>query len=129
MGARWDQSEKILDAVAATTSQTSVAIKRRPSGAQGILLSIDVTAGAVLLLDLGVEVYSEALEAWVGIENNVPSAGGITGVSTTHATIGPFTASDSNIDHRNLQLLPKMRINVDHGNATAATYAVYAQWF
>ncbi len=130
MAARWDQTQTLLDVTDATTDQTSVAIKRRPSGSQGVLVSVDVTAaGGGLLLDLTLEAWSEAMEEWVEVATEIPSADGITGVSETNFTLGPLTATDSNLTHLNVQPFVRMRVKVIHGDATTATYAVYAQWF
>lgn len=132
MGAKFDQFVELLDVTAGTSDQTSGEF-RRPSGAKSLIIAVNVTAGAVLLLDVHLEYFNEGVDGWKAVINNVPGLGSITGISTTHVVFGPHgLTADSDLladmAYRNIPLFVKNRIKIDHGNATAATYKVWAQW-
>ena len=135
MGAFYDQFVKILDVTGGTSDQTSGEF-RRPRGAKSLIIVIDVTAGAVLLLDLHHLYYVEGTEAWKTSIQNLPAgAGGITGVSTSHIVFGlQGQREDSDLPeeatfvYRHVPLFERNQIFIDHGNGTAATYKVWIQW-
>lgn len=119
-----------ITAVAATASQNSNMVTTPPT-VKGMIVVMDVTAGAVLLLDLKIQAFSPGANAWVTFSADCPSTGGITGVSTTVCFIGPDGSNVAGHYAANdfLVVLPDVfRILVTHGNATAATYTVHTQW-
>jgi len=132
VGAKFDQSILLLTAAADTTDQTSIEF-RRPGGASSLILLFDVTVGSTLLLDLNPQYYNEGLAAWANVIEDIPGAGGITGVSENHVVIGLHgpTGDSSLIPSMNYVFAPlfeRNRIVVDHGNVNAATYTLHAQW-
>jgi hypothetical protein len=125
--------QNAITASAATTTQTSALIFK-PQDAKGLVVYVDVTVGAVLLLDLSIKAYfpnTTDTVTWFGL---CPSADGITGVSSTTCVYTAWGGSNlgqnygTDIDDF-AGILPQLfYLEVVHGNVTAATYTVDYQW-
>ena len=129
---RADQIREYVGITAApeTTDQHTVQLFK-PTNAKGIYTYLDVTAGATLLLDVDLYAYNPATTDYILWFANIPSAGGITGVSANRAVWGPGnTGNDYAASMEDSAgLIPtRFRLTVDHGNANDATYVLYYQW-
>jgi hypothetical protein len=119
-----------ITASAATATQNSETIHLPPT-VNGIIVTLDVTGGATLLLDINVEAYSPGAGAWFAWAGDCPSSGGVTGVSVTRCFFGPKGSSSGGHYAINdlLVMLPTVfRVSIVHGNANAATYTVRTIW-
>lgn len=125
-------SEKTAITAAGATADQSSALITRPPTAKSLLTMVEVTAGAVLLLDLNIDYYSTAKTAYYEYLINVPTAEGMTGTGQWWCVWGvPTTLTNdlkTTIEDKGAILPNLFRLRMDHGNATAATYNVYYQW-
>lgn len=119
--------DRVLTVTAGTADQATPEMALAP-GYAGILLTLQVTAGTTLLLDMNLQFRNSA-GTWVTMVADMPSAGGITGVSTTHRLIYPHAVSGASLTVGLTQVpIPHVfRILVNHGNANAATYTLDVQ--
>ena len=124
------QEDLRITATAATTDQVSGTITRPPD-ADGVIVLVNVTAGAVLLLDVNMEFFSISKNAWQVWTTDCPAAGSITGVGLFACVFHPegvTTHYGINVGSQKVMVPSEFRVLVDHGNATAATYTVRTQW-
>ena len=117
-----------ITAVGAEETQTSALIVK-PMGAKGVLAWIEITAGAVLLLDINMGLYSPTVDVYqTNYASDCPSAGGGTGIGRLQCLFYPLAADDTPIGVKRIPLPNLFNLIVVHGNATAATYVLYYQW-
>ena len=113
------------------SDQTSATIFKPPD-ARGIDVYIDVTAGNTLLLDINLDsVWTAPTVKTMPWLADVPSAEGITAISTSHAIFvdGPDPGTHYSLIEERLVVLPTFfKLWVDHGNNNTVTYVVYYRW-
>ena len=112
----------ILTGTGATTDQISE-IFVIPKAAKNFRLSVDVTVGASLDLQVTLQAWLETTDDWIDLVVGIPTSP-ITEVSTTPMLFGA-PAADSDIQAANVPIVGTFRAVVVHGNATAATYTVH----
>jgi hypothetical protein len=130
-GLAYAQDETLqLTATGATASQATPLIAKLPN-AVGIVVTVDVTGGAGLLIDMNIKYYSDLDQAYYFWSIDCPSTSGITGTGTYHCAFlseGISTGGHYAIDDRIVMLPQAFQIFIQHNNATAATYTVRTQW-
>lgn len=107
---------KIITATAATTTQVGEGACRQGAG---VIVVLDVTAGAALSLTLSIKGKDTASDKYWNILSSVVVAGVGTTIYKVYPGITPV-ANQAVAD-----LIPDIfQVEVVHGNATAATYTV-----
>ena len=116
-----------LLASAARTATTTSKEFTVPVNKTGLLVTIEVTVGATLLIDFDLEVELPGAAAWLPISIDAPSAQGITGTGTTTRFYGPPFVDSAHDDQR-VPIGGNLHVVVRHNNANSATYQVWAQF-
>lgn len=132
VAAQFHQEQTLIAEVTASTDQTSDVLYK-PLWASGLIVVIDVTAAAGgLLLDANIEAYSPSLAASGLWAKDCPTGDqSITGVSTTYCVFTPrgiATSGHYAINDKIVGLPSILRVLIEHGDTTDATYTVYGQW-
>lgn len=121
--------EVILSVTEATSTQTSVTF-RIQEPYKKYLLFLDVTAGSTLLLDVSIDMHLGGPDVWTPLIADIPSGGGITGVSlNVFAITQSDPIGDAIPEDYRIPMGGNNRVVITHGNANAATYDLYIQAF
>ncbi len=116
------EPDRVMTVAGGTADQNSAELSIPPDF-KGLLCVLQVTAGAVLLLDLNMQARN-SVGTWTNIAVDSPSAGGITGVSTNYIAYYPSAATGGTYSLKQSAIPRSFRMLVNHGNATAATYTL-----
>jgi hypothetical protein len=113
---------RVMTVSAGTADQTSAELTL-PTEFSGMLCILQVTAGTTLLLDLNMQARNST-GTWTTIAVDSPSAGGITGISTTFIGYYPSGSTAGTYSVKAVAIPRAFRMLVNHGNANAATYTL-----
>lgn len=88
---------------------------------KGYACQFDVIGGTTLVLDLNMEIRT-ATGTWAPYVSDIPSAGGITGVSTTRRIFHPNGIGTAAWPNTAASIPRAFRIFIDTGNANAYSF-------
>lgn len=123
---------EIMSEVDATATKTSANF-RIPKRFKRIYVYVDVIDGSTLLLDATLNVFldkaNDGAGIWKTVVTDLPSAGGITGVSTTVFAFVEVSVADidAGITDKRVSFRGELQLVITHGNATECTYKAFWQ--